>query len=117
MHFRSNKQNCDMQDIVLISIPESTIRNIVEQAVRKAIAENPQPSPTPDSNLLLTRKEAAKLARVCITTIDNKVKAGVLNKYRTGGVVRFRHQEVLDAFSKSLLTNGKQAATARSKKP
>lgn len=105
-----------MQDIVLISIPESTIRNIVEQAVRKALAESPQVPTTSDHKPLLTRKEAAQLARVCIATIDNKVNAGVLKKYRTGGIVRFRHQEVLDAFSQSLFDNSKQAATARSKK-
>ncbi|MBL7826299.1 MAG: helix-turn-helix domain-containing protein [Saprospiraceae bacterium] len=106
-----------MQDIVLISIPESTIRNIVEQAVRKALSENTSsPTPSTEGKQLLTRKEAAELAKVCIATIDNKVNAGVLKKYRTGGIVRFRHQEVLDAFSQSLFDNGKRVATTRSKK-
>lgn len=90
----------------------------MEQAVRKAISENPFPSnATTDGQHLLTRKEAADLARVCIATIDNKVKNGVLKKYRTGGVVRFRQQEVLDAFSQSLFDNPKRTATARIKKP
>lgn len=107
-----------MQDIVLISIPESTIRNIVEQAVRKAISESPTASSTPtEGKPLLTRREAAELAGVCLATIDNKVKSGVLKKYRTGGVVRFLHQEVLNAFSQSLFDNGKRVVTTRSKKP
>ena len=106
-----------MQDIVLISIPESTIRNIVEQAVRKALSESPcDPTPSTEGKQLLTRKEAAKLVGVCLATIDNKVKSGVLKKYRTGGVVRFLHQEVLNAFSQSLFDNGKRVATTRSKK-
>ncbi|HLP06446.1 MAG TPA: helix-turn-helix domain-containing protein [Paludibacter sp.] len=106
-----------MQDIVLISIPETTIRDIVEQAVRKVIAETQSSPVTPDDGKqLLTRKEAADLAGVCLATLDNKVKAGVLRKYRTGGIVRFLHQEVLEAFSQSLFDNSKRAATARSKK-
>lgn len=105
-----------MQDIVLISIPESTIRNIVEQAVRKVISECPPPAATADSKKLITRKEAADLAGVCIATLDNKVKDGILKKYRTGGIVRFRQQEVLEAFSQTYFSNGKRAATARSKK-
>lgn len=103
MHLRTNKFYCEMQDIVLISIPESTIRNIVEQAVRKVISETPTPpAASADGKQLLTRKEAAELAGVCLATLDNKVKDGVLRKYRTGGIVRFRQQEVIEAFSQSL---------------
>ncbi len=106
-----------MQDnIVLISVSESTIRNIVEQAVRKVISEYTPPAATADSKKLLTRKEAAELAGVCLATVDNKVKSGVLKKYRTGGIVRFRHQEVVEAFTQSLFDNSKRAATTRSKK-
>ncbi|MCB0854236.1 MAG: helix-turn-helix domain-containing protein [Bacteroidetes bacterium] len=92
-----------MQDIVLISIPESTIRNIVEQAVRKVIAEGQNsPAATTDGQQLITRKEAATVAGVCLATIDNKANKGILQKYRTGGIVRFKKQEVIDAFSKSM---------------
>ena len=90
-----------MQDIVLISIPETTIRHIVEQAVRKVIAESQIGSAsTDDGKTLLTRKEAADLAGVCLATLDNKVKDGTLKKYRTGGIERFRKDEVFEAFSK-----------------
>ncbi|MEZ4918291.1 MAG: hypothetical protein R2792_04215 [Saprospiraceae bacterium] len=61
-----------MQDIVLISIPESTIRNIVEQAVRK-VFESIYTNRTGLMTANNTRQEAADLAGVCITTIDNKV--------------------------------------------
>jgi len=104
-----------MQDIVLISIPETTIRNIVEQAVRKVIAETQSSTvPSDDGKLLLSRKEAADLAGVCLATLDNKVKAGVLQKYRTGGIVRFKKSEVIEAFSRSILTQS--AGRARAKK-
>lgn len=96
-----------MQEIVLISIPESTIRNIVEEAVRKVISENQTlPAVADDGKQLLTRREAAELAGVCLATLDNKVKEGVLPKYRTGGIVRFRRSEVIEAFSQSMFHNG-----------
>lgn len=100
-----------MQDIVLISIPETTIRSIVEQAVRKVIAENQILSTShDDGKQLLTRKEVAELTGVCMATIDNKVKAGVLKKYRTGGIVRFKRQEVIDAFSQSMFDKNSRPA-------
>lgn len=103
LHLRSNKSTCEMQDIVLISIPESTIRNIVEQAVRKVISETPTAPAVPaDGKPLLSRKEAAELAGVCITTIDNRVKEGVLKKCRVGGVVRFKREQVLEVFSQTV---------------
>lgn len=108
-----------MQDIVLISIPESTIRNIVEQAVRKVISETQTAPAVPaDGKQLLTRKEAAELAGVCVATLDNKVKDGVLRKYRTGGVVRFRQSEVIEAFSQPMFHNGgrKGKSLSRAKK-
>lgn len=105
-----------MQEIVLISIPESTIRNIVEQAVRKVISETQTAPAVPaDGKQLLTRKEAAEVANVCLATIDNRVKDGTLRKYRTGGVVRFRRQEVIEAFSQSMFHNGGQKGNAQSR--
>lgn len=115
LHLRSNKSTCEMQDIVLISIPESTIRNIVEQAVRKVISETQTlPAVPDDGKQLLTRKEAAALAGVCLATLDNKVKDGILKKYRTGGVVRFRRQEVIEAFSQSMFHNGGRKGNTQS---
>jgi len=98
-----------MQDIVLISIPETTIRSIVEQAVRKVMAEGqPSPAATPDGQPLLTRKEAANLVGVCLSTIDNKVNESVLTRYKKGGIVRFKRQEVIDAFSTPMFPKTKK---------
>jgi excisionase family DNA binding protein len=105
-----------MQDIVLISIPETTIRSIVEQAVRKVMAETQTAPASSDGQQLLTRKEAAALAGVCLATIDNKVRDGVLQRYRTGGIVRFKKQEVIDAFSQTMFHKSTRAAIARGKK-
>lgn len=72
-----------------------------------------QPTST-DAKELLTRKEAADLAGVCLATLDNKVNSGVLTRYRTGGVVRFKRQEVIAAFSQSIFD--KKAGASRGKK-
>jgi len=103
-----------MAEIVLISIPETTIRQIVEQAVKKALTETAQPATTtPPGADLLNRREAAALAGVCLATLDNKVREGVLKKYRTGGIVRFKRQEVIEAFSMSYTDKKEKARTRK----
>ncbi len=86
-----------MNELVLISIPESTIKNIVEQAVLKAF-ENHQPpklnSSEPDP--YLNKKEAAKLLRCSVSTIDNYRRAGALKRYNFGSSVRFKRLELLE---------------------
>ena len=69
-----------------------------------------------DGQQLLTRKEAAEIAGVCVATLDTKAKEGVLRKYRTGGVVRFKRQEVIDAFSQSALNTNLRTGRTRAKK-
>jgi len=103
--------------MIILTFDSEQLNKIIQNAVRSVISENPSsPAVTHNGQQLLSRKEAADLVGVCLATIDNKVKAGVLKRYRTGGIVRFRHQEVVDAFSQSLFDNNKRAATARSKK-
>jgi excisionase family DNA binding protein len=49
--------------------------------------------------VLLTRKQAAKMLGVCLTTIDSMSKKGVLKKHKSGGrIVRFRKEELFTAF-------------------
>ncbi|MFN0217172.1 MAG: helix-turn-helix domain-containing protein [Saprospiraceae bacterium] len=103
--------------MLTVNFDDERLFKVIQDAVRSVILENPSPpSASADNQKLLTRKEAADLAGVCLATVDNKVKSGVLKKYRTGGIVRFRHQEVVEAFTQSLFDNSKRAATARSKK-
>ena len=83
-----------MNDIVLISIPETTIKNIVEQAVRKALAEHIPPTPTPEDKRFISRKEAAKKLGVCLATLDTLAKEGDLTRYRHGGIVRYLEKDV-----------------------
>ena len=47
---------------------------------------------------LLTRKQAAKMVNVAVTTLDRYTNNGLLKKYRNGKMVRFKKSEVLAAF-------------------
>ena len=86
-----------MNDIVLISIPETTIKNIVEQAVKKALAEHlPQKPENEDDERFLTRRNAAKLLGVNTVTLDKMCKEGTLEKHRHGTLVRLKKSEVLN---------------------
>lgn len=93
--------------MIILTFDSEQLNKIIQNAVRSVLAETQAPPAVPDDGKqLLTRKEAAEVANVCLATIDNRVKDGTLRKYRTGGVVRFRRQEVIEAFSQSMFHNG-----------
>ena len=90
--------------MIVLTFDSEQLNKVIQNALKSVLTEIPQNTPNPSTNgpELVSRKEAAVLAGVCLATIDNKVKDGVLKKYRTGGIVRFKRQEVIEAFSKSL---------------
>lgn len=103
--------------MIVLTFDSEQLNEIIQNAVRSVLSETQTAPAVPDDGKhLLTRKEAAALAGVCLATLDNKVKSGILKKYRTGGIVRFRHQEIVEAFTQPMFDNSKRAATARSKK-
>lgn len=53
--------------------------------------------PDPKQQEYMTRREVADLYDVCLTTVDHLSNAGVLRKYRSGRVVRFKRSEVMSA--------------------
>lgn len=46
----------------------------------------------------LSRKQAAKMVGVALTSIDRYASEGLLKKHRNGNLVRFKKSEVLNAF-------------------
>ena len=93
--------------MIVLTFDSEQLNEIIQNAVRSVLSETQTAPAVPDDGKqLLTRKEAAAIAGVCLATLDNKVKDGVLRKYRTGGIVRFRHSEVIEAFSQSMFHNG-----------
>lgn len=47
----------------------------------------------------IDRKEVAKIASVCVSTVINLERAGVLKSYRFGNKKRYKHSEVLEAMT------------------
>ena len=88
-----------MNDIVLISIPETTIKNIVEQAVKKALAEHLPQNPDMNDKQWISRKEAAKKLGVCLATLNNMSNAGDLPRHRYNGGVRYLVKDVDNVFA------------------
>ncbi len=91
--------------MIVLTFDSEQLNKVIQNALRSVLADV-KPTPSSISGLpeLLTRQEAANLAGVCLATIDNKVRDGILKKYRTGGIVRFKKQEIIEAFSQSAIT-------------
>jgi excisionase family DNA binding protein len=69
---------------------KSLLHKVLEQNTTKAeFSEYPE---------LLSRKQAAQMVGVALTTIDRYTKERLLIKHRNGKLVRFKKVEVLQAF-------------------
>ena len=78
------------------------IASIVKPILREAIAESlkeylPPPKPEPEDKRFVGRKKAAEKLGICLAKLDQLAKAGDLQRYRNGGIVRFLESDI-DAF-------------------
>jgi excisionase family DNA binding protein len=87
-----------MQDFILISIPETRIKALIEQAVQNVLNAQPIRDTTPDEATppYVSKREAARLISVCPSTIDNAARAGRLKRHYVGKSVRFERSQVLE---------------------
>lgn len=69
------------------------IEALLEEA-KNTPAPTPPPAPTEDD--LLTKRQAAALLRCSTSTIGNFARAGKLQRFYLGRVVRFKRGEVLN---------------------
>lgn len=86
----------------LVVIHLEDLKGIIAQSIAQELEkfQTPKEEQTKvDANLLITRKEAAKLLNVCLATLDNWTREGKLTKYRNGNTVRYKKSEVLASFS------------------
>lgn len=89
-----------MKEVVLISMPVNDLQTLIIDCVNACLKHY---SPPPQSELsdlpdFLTRKQASKMLSVSLGTLDSWTKEGRITKHRTGGVVRFRKDELLANF-------------------
>lgn len=86
-----------MQKVIVTTPLE--LRELIKESIADVMLQIPIPKPSikQDSDLI-TRSETAKLLGVALSTLDLWVKQGRLQKYRINSTVRFKRNEVLEAF-------------------
>lgn len=98
-----------MERTIITTLTPDEFRQIVVESIRhclktdKPISDN---VPGQAAANYVTKREAARLISVCVSTIDNAARAGKIKRHYVGKSVRFLRSEVL-ALAKSH-TNHKQ---------
>jgi excisionase family DNA binding protein len=99
-HFRSNLKRPKMTNIINPFEALDNRLNIIETLLKSMVEQKTEPNRTSNVHDYITRHEAAVELGVCITTIDNLAKNGLIKKYRNGGrVVRLKRSELGAAFA------------------
>ena len=86
-----------MSNVILISVPEEKLEQLIETAVRNAITSN-TPSKQDSLKEFLTRREASEYLGVSIATIDNWTRQRKITKHYNGSSVRFKKSELDSSF-------------------
>ena len=81
-----------------LQIQGVTAESFIEQI--KAVIKETTPTTKPQpKEVLLTRKEVAKLLKISLVTVHTWTKQGILKPYRIGNQVRYKETEVLQALT------------------
>lgn len=67
--------------------------------IKRTLAEilEIQKTKQPDQTEFLSRKDAAELLGVTLTTVDDWTKSGIINRYQIGGRYRYDRNELIIA--------------------
>jgi hypothetical protein len=95
-----------MNDLLLSPVPMSQLIEIIENAVKLAVANYDNNKPQqPDKDELLTQKQASKLLNVSIVTLIEWKKSGRIPYHKINSRVYYRKNEVLESMAS--FNNGK----------
>lgn len=92
-----------MHSTVLISMELKEFQSIVKQAVKDALRSECDSLVIGSTETLkpfLSRKEAAELLSVSLTTLNDWSKSGIVASYKLGSRVRYRMSDIQDALRK-----------------
>src|SRR5690606_24607018 len=96
-----------MGKIYLQSLELSDIKRVIEEVVESNLSKLSLPKHQ-NQNLLLTRKETAKLLCISLPTLNDWTKTGIVKAHRIGNRVLYKEQEVLEALVEvQTLKNGR----------
>jgi excisionase family DNA binding protein len=87
-----------MEKVIILKMDEVDLTNIIRQVIReeiKLLVEGLDKQEAED--ILLSRKEAAKLLQISLVTINKYQKIGRLKYYKLGRKVFFKKYEIMKA--------------------
>ena len=87
-------------NIILISLTKSELQDLVSTAVKQELERTLCNSSKSVQTELITKKEAAKLLRISLPTLSERIKTGFVPAYRIGCRVLLEKTEVLKSLNK-----------------
>jgi excisionase family DNA binding protein len=88
-----------MQNLIFSQIPIDEFRALISDTVRAEMQKNCISEPKPETELLITRLETAKILGVSLVTLNEWTKQGIIPGYRISSRVRYKKAEILNAVS------------------
>jgi excisionase family DNA binding protein len=87
-----------MEGFLIEGISKSDLESLIEEKLREVLTEHLQSNYKKPSanNTYLTRKEASRLLRISLVTLDKLTSTGRLKSYRVGKKVLFKRNEIDD---------------------
>jgi excisionase family DNA binding protein len=93
-----------MSNLILISLSEEELKNLIQECLLKALEEHHVKKPTIEQNQakddLIRLSEAARLLKVSKVTIHSWKRKGLIPFYRISNKIYFKKSEILAALKK-----------------
>lgn len=84
-----------MDNVILTTHTTEQLTGIISQAVQEAIKNSlPAIPSTPQSEILLTRKETSDKLKISLVTLNDWSKRGLIQSYLIGGRVLYKDSEI-----------------------
>jgi len=88
-----------MQQINIIQLTPEQIKKLLSEVVKPEIENLKQSFQPKEPVTLLTRKEAAKLLKINLSTIWSWTNKGILKSYAIGNRIYYKRHEILQALT------------------
>lgn len=81
-----------MKKVEIYELSAEELRTLISEVISEELSKQ-KPNP-PETDKLISRKEAARHFMVSVVTIDTWRKKGILKTYRTGKRIYFKRSEL-----------------------
>jgi len=101
-----------MNTIILSGLTPDDLLLRIEQIIDSKLGRQPHLK-TEDASEYITRKEVAKLLKVCLPTLHDWTKLGWLQSYKMGNRVLYKRHEVEAALHQVQFQKGKKTGSVQ----